>query len=136
MFTWIKFQRKRCFWQIRHFVLSSRFYVNRFFFSAAERRERIEEDFTIANSLFSGIVTSVVLSLFFVLFFGSVDYVLGKFFFLRFNVSSVPVISSILSRISPDSTSYVALFSVIASIAGVFLGLYFTAISGVVFAYA
>lgn len=136
MFAWLKFQRKRWFWQIRHFVLSSRFYVNRFVFSAAERRERIEEDFSIASSLFSGVATSVLLSVFFVLFFGSIDYVWAKFFLARFSVSSIPIISTILSHISPDSTSYVALFSVIASIAGVFLGLYFTAISGVVSAYA
>lgn len=136
MFAWLKFQRKRWFWQIRHYALSSRFYVNRFFFSTAERRERIKEDFTIASSLFGGVVTSIVVSLFFVLFFSLADYALGRFFFTRFNISSVPIISAILSRISPDGTSYVALFSVIASIAGVFLGLYFTAISGVVSAYA
>jgi len=136
MFVWLKFQRKRWFWQIRHYVLSLRFYINRFFFSAAERRGRIEEDFTIASGLFSGVVTSLAFSLFFVLFFSLADYVLGRLFFTRFNISSVPIISEMLPRISPDGTSYVALFSVIASIAGVFLGLYFTAINGVESAYA
>ncbi len=136
MFTWLKFQRKRWFWQIRHYVLSARFYINRFFFSASERRERIEEDFTIASSLLSGVVASIVLSFFFVLFFSLVDYALVRFFFTRFNISSIPVLARILSQVSPDNASYVTLFSVIASIAGVFLGLYFTAISGVVSAYA
>jgi hypothetical protein len=136
MFTWFKFQRKRWFWYIRHYILSSKFYINRFFFSTTERRERIEEDFSIASSLFRGVISSIVLSLFFVLFFGLVDYVLERFFFTRFNIIAVPIISKLLFYVSPDNTSYVTLFSVIASIAGVFLGLYFTAISGVVSVYA
>jgi len=134
MFSLFRFQRNRWFWRIRHYFLSWNFYLNRFLFSAAERKKRLDEDFSIASSLFSGVVSTVILSCIFVFFFSLIDILLGHVSYTGSH--SKRIISTLLSLVSPDNSSYVALYSVIASIAGVFLGLYYTAISGVVSAYA
>ncbi len=134
MFTWFKLSRKRWYWAIRHYTNLALFYINRFFFNAKEQKEHVEEDVNIAKSLSRSIIGSVFLSILIILLFSCIDKLL--IFIRDYWFSKNSSILALISKINPEKTSFVALFSVVASVAGVFLGLYFTAISVVISTYA
>lgn len=126
-----KWQRRRWFWKIRYFIRSIVFAVGKFLFVQRERARHTKEGLSIAGQISRSIVPYVFLS---ILIVAALE--IGEN-----NLASATIAKPILARhalewlvslrdnISQSVQSLTVLFSITASVSGIFLGLYFTAIS-------
>ena len=132
MLSLFKIQRKRIFWQFRYCITTMRFFVNRLFFRLSEQKRSIREHFSIAKELLMLVMKTIILSVVIVLVFKWLEYFLVTYT----GISNSHFLKVLQEKFASNSSVAITLFSIIASISGLFLGLYFTAISVVSSTYA
>ncbi len=132
MFSLFKYQRNLWFWKLRYYLSSSVFHINKVFFQLKEKGKQAQESVYIIKELIKTTASSFLVSFLIVGLLEVIEYTLLNFisnsgplfirsFFDYFLVLHNQIIISV--------TSLEVLLSVVASISGIFLGLYFTAIS-------
>ncbi len=132
MFSLFKIQRKRIFWQLRYCITTIRFFVNKLFFRAAEQKKSIWEHFSITKELLRLVIKAIVFSVGILFLFKWLEYFLVTYT----GISNNHFLIALQEKVVSNSPVAVTLFSIIASVSGLFLGLYFTAISVVSSTYA
>jgi len=132
MLSLFKIQRKRIFWQFRYCITTIRFFVNRLFFRVSEQKRSIREHFSIAKELLMLVIKTIILSVVIVLLFKWLEY----FLITYTGISNSHSLIALQEKVASNSSVAITLFSIIASVSGLFLGLYFTAISVVSSTYA
>jgi len=132
MFSLFKYQRNKWFWKLRYYINNTIFRINRIFFKQRESIKQAKEEFSITKELISIIAPSFFVALFVVIALEIVENTLLNFvsiskpLFFRYFLDYLITLHNRLI-ISMDSLE--TLLSIVASISGIFLGLYFTAIS-------
>jgi len=132
MLPLFKYQRSRWFWKLRYYLNFIIFYVNKLFFQQREKIKHAKEGFSITKELVKLITPSFLVALLIVIGLEVVEK-----FLLSFVVVSKPLfIKKILNylvifhnKLLTSVDSLDTLLSIVASVSGIFLGLYFTAIS-------
>ncbi len=125
MLCLLKTQRKRIYWQLRYYVNVIRFLINKVFFKVAEQKTSIKEHFSITKELLRLVLKSIVFSIAVLFLFKWFDHLLVVYN----SISNNNFLISLQTKVASNSIVAITLFSIIASISGLFLGLYFTAIS-------
>lgn len=132
MLLLFKFQRNRLFWKLRYHLNLAKFLLNKIFFEAGENKRHIKETLSITNELIRIVIFPFLMALFLIFTLEGVEKILINF--LR--QSNLIILKNLLNYIKGLQTSLFAftgsfetLLSTIASVSGVFIGLYFTAIS-------
>ena len=132
MFSLFKIQRKRIYWQLRHYVNVARFFINKIFYKATEQKVSIKEHFSIGKELLRLVIKSIFFAIAVLVLFKWLDRALIAYAGIFNNKFLV----SLQAKAISNSSVTITLFSIIASVSGLFLGLYFTAISVVSSTYA
>jgi len=132
MFSLFRFQRYRVFWQLRHYLRSSLFFVNKILFESGKQKEGFVEHLSIAKELSWLILKAVLMAILSVCVIKGGEYLC----FTYTKISDASFIIELQKVIDNNSNTFITLFSIIASISGLFLGLYFTAISVVTSTYS
>ena len=131
MFSLFKFQHSRWFWIIRYFLNRISFFTGKHFFQLKDKIEQIKESYSISKELFKVAIPSLTFA-----FFTIILLTLSEKLLLSINIQNPFFIKGLIDflkrlnlQLMQSSTSLETLLSVTASVSGVFLGLYFTAIS-------
>lgn len=131
MFSLFKFQRSRWFWGIRYFLNRVSFFTGRYFFQLKDKIEQIKESSSISKELFKAVIPSLIFA-----FFTIILLILSEKLLLSITIQKpvfikgfIDLLRSLNLQLMELSTPLETLLSVTASVSGVFLGLYFTAIS-------
>jgi len=127
-----KLQRNRLFWNLRYHINLAKFLLNKIFFKAGEGERNLKESLSITHKLIRSVAFSILFAFLIVFALEGVEriliYFLGRSDLMLFrNLTSL--IDRMHASLSAFGDSLVALLSTIASVSGVFIGLYFTAIS-------
>ena len=132
MFSLFKYQRNIWFWKLRHYLNSSIFHINKIFFQLKEQRKQAQEGVSIIKELIKMTASFFFISFFIVVLLEAIENTLLNFIsisgplFIRNFLSYLMILHN---RVIISVTSLEVLLSIVASISGIFLGLYFTAIS-------
>lgn len=132
MFSLFKLQRNRWFWKSKYYLGSALFNVNKLNFKLQEKSRESKENFSIFRELVRIISGSLLLALFL-----TVALPIAEDLLLRLLDSSNLLFSKQLlvyakvlkDELTHSSSTFDQLLTLIASVSGVFIGLYFTAIS-------
>lgn len=132
MISLFKIQRKRVYWQMRYYVNTARFFINKIFYKSKEQTASIKEHFSIGKELFILVIKSIFFAIVVLVVFKWLDQSLITYA-TTFNNK---FLMALQTKVINNSSVAITLFSIIASVSGLFLGLYFTAISVVSSTYA
>lgn len=110
---------------MRYYVNTIRFFINKIFFKATEQKTSIKEHFSITKELSRLVIKSIVFSIAVLFLFKWFDH----FLVVYTGISNNNFLIELQRKVATNSAVAITLFSIIASISGLFLGLYFTAIS-------
>jgi len=127
-----RLQRKRIFWQIRYYLTTAIFFTNKLFFKANEQSRLVKEHFSITKELLRLVTKTALYSVAVLFLCKGLEHLLVTYTGILNN----PFLSGLQEKIGNSFPAFITLFSIIASISGLFLGLYFTAISVVTSTYA
>jgi len=132
MFSLFKYQRNKWFWKLRYYINNIIFYINRIFFKQRESIKQAKEEFSITKQLFKIIAPSFFIAFFVVVALEVVENTLLNFVYISkplFLRNFLVYLTTLHNQLIISMNSLETLLSIIASISGIFLGLYFTAIS-------
>lgn len=132
MFSLFKYQRKRWFWKLRYCLITSIFYLNKFFFKRKESVRIVKERFSITKELVKSVILSILLAFTLVVALELLEKALIFIITISnkpFFVNLAEGLRILYTNITNNSRTLITLFSIIASVSGIFLGLYFTAVS-------
>ena len=132
MFSLFKYQRNKWFWKLRYYINNIIFYINRIFFKQRESIKQAKEEFSITKQLFKIIAPSFFIAFFVVVALEVVENTLLNFVYISkplFLRNFLGYLTTLHNQLIISMNSLETLLSIIASISGIFLGLYFTAIS-------
>lgn len=132
MFSLFKYQRNIWFWKLRYYLNSSVFHINKVFFQLREKRKQAQESVYIIKELIKTTASLFLVSFFIVGLLEVIEYTLLNFISISgplFIRSFLGYLLILHNRIIISVASLEVLLSIVASISGIFLGLYFTAIS-------
>lgn len=132
MFSLFKYQRNKWFWKLLYYINNIIFYINRIFFKQRESIKQAKEEFSITKELIKIIAPSFFIALFVVVALEVVENTLLNFVFISkplFVRNFLGYLITLHNRLIISVSSLETLLSIVASISGIFLGLYFTAIS-------
>jgi len=127
-----KYQRNRWFWKLRYYVNAFTFYINKNFFKQREEIKQTKEGFSITKELIRIIAPSFIIALLIVVMLEIVENVMLNFIsipkplFIRYFLD---YLANLHNRLVNSANSLETLLSIVASISGIFIGLYFTAVS-------
>jgi hypothetical protein len=132
VFSLFKYQRNKWFWKLRYYFNNTILYINGIFFKQRENIKQYKERFYTTKELIEIIAPSFFYAFFVVVALEVVENTLLNFL----SISKPLFIRNILdylfllhNRLIISVNSLETLLSIVASISGIFLGLYFTAIS-------
>ena len=125
MFNLFKFQNYRFYWKIRNLILFLKFRTNNLFFQGNLRIKEAKEELSIITQLTWLSSKTISLSVLIVVFFELLEKAILKFFPPDKTIFLVKTHALIVGN--PNSLENFLM--TIASVLGVFLGLYFTAVS-------
>lgn len=128
-----KLQRSKRYWQLRSWLLKAKFYVDRSFFSRRENLESLKNSTQITKELLKLTAFSFILTIFGFFLLQFIETLLLRLYALLPDITLLQSIAKYhlqyrVALLSPNNHLN-DLLTVIASVSGVFLGLYFTAIS-------
>ena len=132
MFSLFKYQRNRWFWKLRYYVNAIIFHLNKTYFHQKEKIKRAKEGFSITEELVKIIAPSLLTAFLIVIVLEVVENTLLTFISISkpiFIKDFLNYLAILYNRLIISVNSLETLFSIVASISGIFLGLYFTAIS-------
>jgi len=128
-----KFSRKRFFWTFVHFFRYFTFFKNKVFYDLEGSKEKINESYSLSRVIFKLVCS---------------DFLYALFIFLAFEFVEKKIVFNSIENLNPSFwkdfliflnfyrvslsehlSSLSAFLTIVASISGIFLGLYFTAIS-------
>lgn len=126
------FQQWRPYWIIRDYWRRGRFKTNQFFFTQRERRQAFWSAISIGRELVRIILPSLFIALIPLLALETAEHELLR----ESALSAIPYVRGLIEFIGilrvkaiENANSVAAFLSILASVSGIFLGLYFTAIS-------
>lgn len=131
MFLSLKYQRYKWFWTLRDYFNKLIFYINKIFFKQREKIDATREKFLIAKNLFKIIIPSFLFAFFLVIVLEEsekllLNILITKPVFVRDFLYYFHIFHNNLIK---HRDSIETLLSTITSTFGIFLGLYFTAVS-------
>jgi len=131
MVQFFRWQRKRWFWRSRYFFGRLAFAAGKFLFVQRERAKHTREGVSIAGQIFRSIAPYLILSVLIAVALEVGENALADVTVVRPILAkhALEWLVSVRESISRSVQSLTVLFSITASVSGVFLGLYFTAIS-------
>jgi len=132
MFSLFKYQRNKWFWRLQYYINNTIFLINRIFFKQRENIKQAKEEFSITKELIKIIAPSFFIALFVVIALEVVENTLLNFVSISkplFVRNFLGYLITLHNRLIISVNSLETLLSIVASISGIFLGLYFTAIS-------
>jgi len=132
MFSLFKFQRHRVFWQLYHYLRVSLFCANKILFETGKQKTALVEHLSIARELLGLMLKAAFIAIVLLFIFKSIEY-FGLIYTGLYNTNYMIELQKVIDN---NSGIFITLFSIIASISALFLGLYFTAISVVTSSYA
>ncbi|HOW36293.1 MAG TPA: hypothetical protein PL155_07760 [Candidatus Omnitrophota bacterium] len=125
MFNFFKFQNYRSYWKIRNLVLLSKFWIHRLFFQGNLKIKDAQEELSIVTHLTWLASKTILFSILIVVSCESFEKAILKFL----PTNTTILLAGMHDLVIRNSSSLENFIMTIASILGVFLGLYFTAIS-------
>lgn len=125
MLSLFKFQRRRFYWQIRNAILLLKFQINKLFFHSNRKIREAKEEVSITSQITWATSRVFVLSILLV----AVVELLEKLLLILFPADKLFFLINAHKLIVESSNSLDNFLVTIASVLGVFLGLYFTATS-------
>jgi hypothetical protein len=137
MLSIFKYQRDRRFWTLRYYLNAAKFQINKLFFKGGEKWRELRDSSSFYAELFRLSFSSLLTAIILVLLVTTIEKNLLSYL----SVSNINIewvryftqsILAVQANIIKNGHIFETLLSVIASISGVFIGLYFTAISVVV----
>jgi len=126
-----RWQRTRWFWRTRHFLSRLAFVAGKFLFVQRQRAKHAREGVSIVGQISRSIAPYLILSVLMVVALEVGENTLADIAVERpvLAKQALEWLVSARGSISRSVDSLTVLFSITASVTGVFLGLYFTAIS-------
>ncbi|MDD5477717.1 MAG: hypothetical protein PHG87_05950 [Candidatus Omnitrophica bacterium] len=125
MFNLFKFQNYRFYWKVRSLILFLKFKINSLFFKGNLRIKEVKEELSITTQLAWLSSKTILFSIFIVIFLELLEKVILKLL----PVDKTIFLAKTHSLITGNPYSLENFLMTIASVLGVFLGLYFTAVS-------
>lgn len=130
-----KYQKHRGFWQFRHCINSSIFYISRFFFQQNEKIAKDKDTRSITKKLIKDTAPSFLIAILIIVILETIEKALLNIVIIEKTLickNSLNLLFTIYKRLNISTQSLQTLLSIVASISGILLGLYFTAISVVI----
>jgi len=114
------------YWRAKGWLKVRSFKLKRQLYAAGNKWSDTKESVSVLRQLAAAVVWDVIVAILFVLVLEFLD----KYVFVRMNISPVNGLTSRFSS-SLGENAFVSLFSTLAQISGIFIGLYFAAISSI-----